>query len=99
MRGRRALPDGRLAALGASPPFLKWVLVGALLLASTAAARSNDRAAFTNDRIVAERVLRLGGAVILDGQRTAIRDLDDLPAAISTSAHWISSASRWAPGD
>src|SRR5262245_63787008 len=31
------------------------------------------------DRIVAERVLRLGGAVILSGQRVPIRDLDDLP--------------------
>src|SRR5262245_17501843 len=27
MLGRRALPDGRLAALGAAPPFLRWVLV------------------------------------------------------------------------
>src|SRR5207342_2243947 len=27
--GRRALPDGRLAALGASPPFVRWVLVPA----------------------------------------------------------------------
>jgi hypothetical protein len=26
MLGRRALPDGRLAALGAAPPFLRWVL-------------------------------------------------------------------------
>src|SRR5580765_2066466 len=26
--GRRALPDGRLAALGASPPFMRWLLVG-----------------------------------------------------------------------
>src|SRR4030081_162204 len=33
----------------------------------------------TPDRIVAERVLRLGGAVILAGQRVPIRDLDDLP--------------------
>ena len=31
------------------------------------------------DRIVAERVLRLGGAVILAGQRAPIRDIDDLP--------------------
>src|SRR5437762_6360107 len=31
------------------------------------------------DRVVAERVLRLGGAVILAGQRVPIRDLDDLP--------------------
>src|SRR4029453_7667324 len=27
MLGRRALPDGRLAALGAAPPFVRWVLV------------------------------------------------------------------------
>jgi len=33
------------------------------------------------DRIVAERVLRLGGAVILEGQRRAILDLQDLPDA------------------
>ena len=26
MLGRRALPDGRLTALGAAPPFLRWVL-------------------------------------------------------------------------
>ena len=31
------------------------------------------------DRIVAERALRLGGAVILDGQRTPIFDLHELP--------------------
>ena len=31
------------------------------------------------DRVVAERALRLGGAVILDGQRTPISDLDELP--------------------
>src|SRR5687767_7416295 len=28
--GRRALPAGRLAALGATPPFMRWVLVSAL---------------------------------------------------------------------
>src|SRR5437870_13609718 len=33
------------------------------------------------DRVVAERVLRLGGAVVLEGQHVPIRDLDDLPAA------------------
>ena len=33
------------------------------------------------DRIVAERVLRLGGAVILEGQRRPILDLNDLPDA------------------
>src|SRR5436190_19574929 len=31
------------------------------------------------DRIVAERVLRLGGAVILAGQHVPIRDIDELP--------------------
>src|SRR5437762_12076850 len=31
------------------------------------------------DRLVAERVLRLGGAVILEGQQRPILDLDDLP--------------------
>jgi hypothetical protein len=31
------------------------------------------------DRVVAERVLRLGGAVILEGQRRPIFDLHDLP--------------------
>src|SRR6266576_2827100 len=31
------------------------------------------------DRVVAERVLRLGGAVILEGQDRPIVDLDDLP--------------------
>src|SRR2546425_2591191 len=31
------------------------------------------------DRIVAERVLRLGGAVILEGQRRPILDVEDLP--------------------
>src|SRR5262245_23259080 len=33
----------------------------------------------SSDRIVAERVLRLGGAVILEGQRRPISDLHDLP--------------------
>src|SRR5439155_3415424 len=37
---------------------------------------SGDGAA---DRLVAERVLRLGGAVILEGQQRPILDLDDLP--------------------
>src|SRR5688572_27629137 len=31
------------------------------------------------DRVIAERVLRLGGAVILDGQRTPVSDLHGLP--------------------
>ena len=31
------------------------------------------------DRVIAERVLRLGGAVILDGQRTPMSDLHELP--------------------
>ncbi len=31
------------------------------------------------DRIVAERVLRLGGSVVLDGQQRRIADLHELP--------------------
>src|SRR5213083_369468 len=31
------------------------------------------------DRVVAERVLRLGGAVVLEGQQQPILDLDELP--------------------
>ena len=51
-------------------------LSGAFLMAAVAAVAQ----APTPDRIVAERVLRLGGAVILAGQRTPIHDLDELPA-------------------
>ena len=51
------------------------------------------------DRIVAERVLRLGGAVILDGQRTPISDLHELPDTTFAFTRSISSACRWARGD
>src|SRR5512132_4448736 len=34
------------------------------------------------DRVVAERILRLGGAVILEGQRQPILDLDELPDTV-----------------
>src|SRR5262245_46564638 len=48
-------------------------LVSAFVLSAfTAGAQSADR-------LVAERVLRLGGAVILEGQRRPIADLHDLP--------------------
>src|SRR2546428_11862703 len=40
---------------------------------------SGDGGPGGNDRLVAERVLRLGGAVILEGQRRPILDLHDLP--------------------
>src|SRR5882672_1282346 len=50
-------------AAGAQPP-------------SAAPAKSAEGDA---DRIVAERILRLGGAVILEGQSRPISDLDDLP--------------------
>src|SRR4029077_15466041 len=35
MLGRRAWPDGRLAALGASPPFMRWVLIYRSVMAFT----------------------------------------------------------------
>ena len=77
----------------------RLTLVGALLLAGTGAGAQQRSGASHDDRIVAERVLRLGGAVILEGQRRPILDLDDLPdTAISVSTRWISSACRWAPG-
>ncbi len=48
-------------------------LGGVFLLAALPAFGQGD------DRLVAERVLRLGGAVILEGQHRPILDLDDLP--------------------
>ena len=50
-------------------------MVAILLLAAVAAVGQPA----SNDRIAAERVIRLGGAVILEGQRVPIHDLDDLP--------------------
>src|SRR6266566_1358656 len=63
-------------------------ITSALLLATVATfaqsasappALRRDDAYASADRVAAERVLRLGGAVILAGQRVPIRDLDDLP--------------------
>src|SRR6185369_15842704 len=65
------------------PAFRRAALAGLLVLAAIPAAGQapeGRRSSGDPDRVVAERVLRLGGAVILDGQHTAIRDLDDLPA-------------------
>ena len=53
--------------------FAAFASLVALLVAAPHAQQSSA------DRIVAERVLRLGGAVILDGQRTPISDLHELP--------------------
>src|SRR2546425_1413200 len=60
-------------------------LVGVIVLAAFPALaqslgrQSRDSSEGGPDRIVAERVLRLGGAVILEGQRRPILDLHDLP--------------------
>ena len=35
----------------------------------------------SSDRMVAEWMLRMGGSVVLEGQRKEIRDLADLPPA------------------
>src|SRR5262245_39306774 len=48
-------------------------------LASALVLSAVPASAQSADRIVAERVLRLGGAVILEGQRRPIADLHDLP--------------------
>src|SRR6266511_2905774 len=67
----------RRAALGAV--FLVAALPAFAQQAPDVSLRSTEGA--QADRIVAERVLRLGGAVILEGQRRAILDLHDLPDA------------------
>ena len=72
------------------PRALRCADVGAVVLLMAAAAqaqqpspgrqsRAGGGADGGADRIVAERVLRLGGAVILSGQHRPIHDLDDLP--------------------
>ena len=48
-------------------------------LAQSPGRQRRDNGEGSADRIVAERVLRLGGAVILEGQRRPILDLHDLP--------------------
>ena len=61
---------------------LRRVALGGLLVlaaVSAGAQPSPVQARSDADRIVAERVLRLGGAVILEGQTRLISDLDDLP--------------------
>src|SRR5262245_27791969 len=62
------------------PAASRLTLIGVLLLASAGAGAQQRSSQSDDDRIAAERVLRLGGAVILDGQRDPIRDLDELPA-------------------
>jgi hypothetical protein len=56
-----------------SPRAVTVCLFVAMLALAAAPVHANP------DRIVAERVLRLGGAVILEGQRRRIADLRDLP--------------------
>ena len=52
-----------------------------LVLLAAAQTSAQVGAPASPDRVVAERVLRLGGAVILEGQRKAITDLHELPDA------------------
>lgn len=59
---------------------MKSKCLAALTCLSLAAAVHAQPSA-TGERIVAERVLRLGGAVILEGQQQPILDLDQLPHA------------------
>src|SRR5918996_717200 len=66
------------AALRYAAPCAVFVLVASSTLAQEAPGHQRDDSAAA-DRVVAERVLRLGGAVILEGQRRPILDLDDLP--------------------
>src|SRR5438105_9972434 len=53
-------------------------MAGAIFLLAAVTAFAQQPSA---DRLVAERVLRLGGAVMLEGQHVPIHDLDDLPDA------------------
>ena len=53
---------------------LRGAALGGVFLLATLPAYAEE-----NDRLVAERVLRLGGAVILEGQQRPILDLHDLP--------------------
>src|SRR5437899_6141914 len=62
--------------------FRRAALAGLLVLAAIPAAGQAPPARRSDgdpDRVVAERVLRLGGAVILEGQQRPIVDLDELP--------------------
>src|SRR5262245_2550926 len=61
------------------PAASRLTLIGLLLLAGAGAGAQQRSAPPRDDRIVAERVLRLGGTVMLDGLPRAVRDLDDLP--------------------
>ena len=64
------------------PAFRRAALAGLLVLAAIPAAGQapeGRRSSGDPDRVVAERVLRLGGAVILEGQQRPIADLDELP--------------------
>src|SRR5438093_1312607 len=64
--------------------FRRAALVGLMVLAAIPAVAQQPPARRSPsegdaDRIVAERVLRLGGAVVLEGQQRPILDLDELP--------------------
>ena len=63
-----------------SKHFMALSCLAVLLAGGIAAAQKPDPSP-SPDRIVAERVLRLGGAVILEGQRRPIIDLHQLPDA------------------
>src|SRR5262249_552864 len=54
-------------------------MVGAILFFAAFQAVAPQQQPASADRVVAERVLRLGGAVILEGQHRPIFDLQDLP--------------------
>src|ERR671930_1296511 len=54
---------------------------GAILVLAAATAFAQQPSADNASRVVAERVLRLGGAVVLDGRHAPIHDIDDLPDA------------------
>ena len=57
------------------PAFPKVLAIG-LLVAGTCVLCAQEA---TADRIVAEWMLRMGGSVVLEGQRQPIRNLADLP--------------------
>src|SRR4029453_17939569 len=74
---RTSTLDGSRRAL--MPSALRAAALGVLLLLAGGPAVAQPASAASADRVVAERVIRLGGAVILEGQRRPILDLDQLP--------------------
>jgi hypothetical protein len=68
---------------------VKLAAVGVLLVLGTAPLVARQSASVPGrdgdaDRVVAERILRLGGSVVLDGQRRPIRDIEQLPDSAFT---------------